>query len=196
MELILNIQKERHVIAIKGNHEEWMLETMNDYTKHSWIIGMEGLDTIKSYSETAENEIRKELTKYGREIIFHSRRISYDKFFDSIPNEHLDFLMNMKDYHVEDDYIFVHAGISVHEEDMNMMDTRKMRWGFEGFPEEYKGSRKIVYGHFSRKAILKNNKVVPYVRNRTICIDTGRFDILTIFVSPSDKIVQIGRPNR
>jgi serine/threonine protein phosphatase 1 len=184
------------VIAIKGNHEEWMLQTMNDYSKHSWIITMEGLSTIRSYSVIAENELRKEMMKHGNEIILDRRPMSYDKFFDSIPDEHLFFLTNMRDFHEEDDYVYVHAGISVHEEDMNKMDPRKMRWGFEGFPEEYKGNRKIVYGHFSRMAILKNNKVVPYIKNKTICIDTGKLNVLSVFISPSDKIVQIGRPIR
>ena len=31
LDLIIEIKKEREVIAIKGNHEEWMLETKNDY---------------------------------------------------------------------------------------------------------------------------------------------------------------------
>ena len=41
------------VVTLMGNHEEWMLSTMHDYTRHSWLIGAESFDTIASYSPEA-----------------------------------------------------------------------------------------------------------------------------------------------
>ncbi len=53
IDLILEKSDDYNIIALKGNHEEWMLNTLRDHSKHSWIISMEGLYTIKSYSQTA-----------------------------------------------------------------------------------------------------------------------------------------------
>src|SRR5271167_4994486 len=41
------------VVGLPGNHEQWMLRSLNDPTRHSWLVGMEGLETVKSYSEEA-----------------------------------------------------------------------------------------------------------------------------------------------
>jgi serine/threonine protein phosphatase 1 len=192
--LILKIKQQRDVIVIKGNHEEWMLQTKEDYSSHSWIISMEGLRTIKSYSAKVENELRQELRKYGMDIINDHKPISYDKFFSILPKEHLELFSSLKDYHIENDYVFVHAGISIDEEDINKMDPKKLRWGFEGFPEHYTGKRKVIYGHYSRKAKRVNDKIIPYVRNNTICIDTSGFGILSYFITPNNKMIQIGKP--
>ncbi|MBL8965756.1 MAG: metallophosphoesterase [Spirochaetaceae bacterium] len=48
VDLILEARNDIETIAIMGNHEEWMLQTKNDCAKHSWILSMEGLKTIRS----------------------------------------------------------------------------------------------------------------------------------------------------
>ena len=40
-------------IALRGNHEDWLLQTMRSFEAHSWLLGMNGLDTIRSYSVEA-----------------------------------------------------------------------------------------------------------------------------------------------
>ena len=37
------------VTCLRGNHEDWLLRTQQDYACHSWLLGMEGLDTVRSY---------------------------------------------------------------------------------------------------------------------------------------------------
>jgi len=51
------------VIALMGNHEDWLLRTYHDYTRHSWVLGMEAFDTIRSYSQEAEMLLRAELER-------------------------------------------------------------------------------------------------------------------------------------
>src|SRR5579872_6140200 len=36
------------VVGLLGNHEQWMLETSRDFTRHSWMMGMEAMETIQS----------------------------------------------------------------------------------------------------------------------------------------------------
>src|SRR3989442_11777396 len=38
------------IVCLCGNHEDWMLRTLRDPRRHSWLMGMEALDTIRSYS--------------------------------------------------------------------------------------------------------------------------------------------------
>ena len=42
-------QAEFPVTCLMGNHEDWMLRSYHDLTKHSWLVGMEA-ETIASYS--------------------------------------------------------------------------------------------------------------------------------------------------
>ncbi len=191
IDLILEMSQKYEVIAVKGNHEEWMLQTKDDYTSHSWIISMDGLKTIKSYSESVEEELKSELKANGIAIVNDHVPISYDKFFKVLPKAHLDFIENMRDYYIEGNYIFVHAGISTEYKDLDKMDRHNMRWGFEGFPEKYHGNKIVVYGHWSNKAVINGNQVITYQSNNTICIDTQKHNVLTIFIAPENKIVQI-----
>ena len=56
------------VVALTGNHEDWLLRTYRDYTRHSWVLGMEAFDTIRSYSPEAETLLRAELERAGTRI--------------------------------------------------------------------------------------------------------------------------------
>ena len=47
------------VVTLLGNHEEWLLRTLDDPTSHSWLLGMDGLTTIESYSPDAAAAVRE-----------------------------------------------------------------------------------------------------------------------------------------
>ena len=55
IERILDFQKagKAKVVTLLGNHEQWLMRTFHDHTRHSWILGMEALSTIQSYSPSA-----------------------------------------------------------------------------------------------------------------------------------------------
>src|SRR4051794_10496320 len=46
------------VILLRGNHEDWLLKTMRDYARHSWLNVMEAYATIESYSSAAAIALR------------------------------------------------------------------------------------------------------------------------------------------
>lgn len=48
------------VVTLLGNHDEWLLRTHEDYTRHSWLLGMEGFQTVESYSASAASRLREE----------------------------------------------------------------------------------------------------------------------------------------
>ena len=45
------------VVCLCGNHEDWMLRTFRDPRRHSWLMGMEALDTIRSAGEGARLQV-------------------------------------------------------------------------------------------------------------------------------------------
>lgn len=73
------------VIALMGNHENWLLRSYRDYTRHSWVPGMEAFDTIRSYSRQAEILLRAELARAGPQLVMDRVRIPYGIFFDHVP---------------------------------------------------------------------------------------------------------------
>jgi len=184
------------IVCIKGNHEEWFLETKLNYAKHSWILSMEGLKTIESYSKNAADIIKKEMKIKGPSIIMDNFSLPYNVFFDIVPSSHIELIESMVDYYEDEQCICVHAGISAKNERIEDMDTKKMKWGFEGFPEQYKKSKTVIYGHWSSKAKSENGKIIPYKVNKTICIDTQKYGILSVFVVPENMLISISKSNK
>jgi predicted MPP superfamily phosphohydrolase len=78
------------VVTLIGNHEDWMLKSLRDFTSHSWILGMEAFETIASYSVDAAANLRQELERAGSCLITERVRIGYEIFFDLVPREHLE----------------------------------------------------------------------------------------------------------
>src|SRR5690348_9487084 len=77
------------VICLLGNHEDWMLRTMRDHRRHSWLLGMEALTTIGSYSVDAALTIREALSRAGGKVYQEHCPLPYEAFFDRVPADHL-----------------------------------------------------------------------------------------------------------
>jgi serine/threonine protein phosphatase 1 len=102
-----------------------------------------------------------------------------------IPEEHLNFLKELKLYYETEDYIFVHAGLRPGKklEEQNEEDLLWIRESF--YFSEYKFPKTIVFGHTPFP--------VPLILNDRIGIDTGCVygGKLTAIELPSKKIYQI-----
>ena len=57
------------VVTLRGNHEDWMMESYRDPTRHFWFLGMEALDTIASYSEQAAEVLTREAERSGTNLV-------------------------------------------------------------------------------------------------------------------------------
>ena len=76
------------IIGLLGNHEQWMLRSMNDPTCHSWVVATEALETIISYSEEAAVKIMDAMAALGVRLFTGKMPLPYKEFFDAMPEEH------------------------------------------------------------------------------------------------------------
>ena len=88
VEALLGFQGEvsAKVVCLLGNHEDWLLRTRRDYRRHSWLLGMEAFDTIRSYSVEAAQTLRDVASKAGSALYLDHCALPYEAFFDCVPN--------------------------------------------------------------------------------------------------------------
>src|SRR5260370_5439224 len=56
--LAFSISTPATVVGLLGTHEEWLLRTFRNYTRHSWLLGIEGFQTVESYSRDAAEAVQ------------------------------------------------------------------------------------------------------------------------------------------
>ncbi len=61
------------VVYLRGNHEDWFLRTLRDHSRHTWLLGMEALDTIRSYSPEAARTLKEAISRAGAELFVGQR---------------------------------------------------------------------------------------------------------------------------
>lgn len=182
-----------HVVTLLGNHEDWLLKTIRNPTRHSWILGMEAFDTIASYSTDASDELRRAIRELGPRIVTEHAKLPYGIFLDKIPKTHLSFLMNLKPYYRTNEAVFVHGGINPSTGSVEEQDLDTLLWGVDGFPESYYGEDLIVYGHCDDAVVGLDGWPRPRLRIRAICVDTISHGVLTAIRLPDGCIIQSGR---
>ncbi len=144
-------------IHLKGNHEDFMLQFLDDPgVGDQWYLN--GGDTT--------------LASYGVErpmVIDRSDRFIAvrDRLRRKLPVEHLAFLRSLAMYHVEGDYLFVHAGIRP-----GRPMEKQQAWDLMWIREEFLSSNAdhgccVVHGH--------SISPEPDTRRNRIGIDTGAF---------------------
>lgn len=192
VERILRLKSEApfQVVTLLGNHEQWMLRSLHDPMRHSWLVGMEAMDTVKSYSEGAAEILTRAMEEYGSRLFFYKVALPYEAFFDAMPPEHLRFFRELKPYHRTPDVICVHGGLSL-DGILDPDDDNVHVWGPLGFPEEYEGRGEVVYGHRDNGIKDGDGSVYPCVdNNRTFGIDTISHGVLTAMRFPDRTVWQ------
>ncbi len=146
--IMLLIENKFHVVCLKGNHEFMFLESLNDFSaKINWIKNG-GDKTMLS---------------------FHTRRL------ESIPNKYIEFIKSFKLYHIENKYIFVHAGLNLnnenpYEDEVSMVWMRDVN---KFMHNEWLNDKYIIHGHNpTQKNELLDQLELDY---KIICIDNGCF---------------------
>ena len=182
------------VVTLRGNHEDWMLRSFADYRCHSWIFGMEAFDTIASYSAKAARMLREEIEHLGAKLYLEKARLPYDIFFDVVPQDHLDFFTKLRYSHVQEGIICVHGGVDPRAEDLGLQHPQTLLWGGTGFPEDYSGAEKVIYGHRNNAVLDHNGWPGPIIMsNGTYGIDTIAHGILTAIRLPDEHTFQSAR---
>lgn len=181
------------VVALLGNHEEWMLRTHEDYTRHSWLLGMEGFATVRSYSPGAADRLREEADELGPRMVLERVPLSYELFFQAVPYEHIAFLKNLKTFCRTPDAVCVHGGLNPKGGPVEVQLSDDLTWGGDGFPQEYKGEEFVLYGHADHPVIDENGWPHPRILGRTYGLDTISKGVLTTFRLPERLVLQSNR---
>ncbi len=190
--------RQRHgerAVFLTGNHEQWFSQTFHDHTKTSWILGMQGLSTIRSYSAEAAALLENEIRSIGISL-FQNEKIellSFRIFFDSMPKDHLEFLINgLTRYYACDGLICTHSGIRPNlplseqtEVDLYWNDPAKMM-------KSWKGPQTLVIGHRDTANIDTSLEGKPIIKEHIALLDTGAYKhgILTAVRFPDRKVLQ------
>ncbi len=172
VELILGLMEDFQVVPLMGNHEQWFLETMNDHSRNGWLLSMDGLTTIHSYSLEAALTIESEMRRPGE----RSRRkasYSYGEFFKAMPRAHVDFFRGLKPYFTTEGFIAAHAGLTMGLP-IESADAESLFWTeFSVLKKHWIGPEKLIVGHTPTYLIDEKLKGKPYLGRNLIVIDTG-----------------------
>lgn len=186
-------QVDAEVVCLIGNHEDWLLRTLRDHSRHSWLLGMEAFETIRSYSAEAAVAIREAMAGVGTALHMGRCALPYEAFVDRMPADHIRFFEGLRLYYQGADCLCVHGGLDVRIADVHEQTPDALIWGAEGFPEGYAGAEIVVYGHRDNAVVNAEGWPVPAVVGRTIGIDTISHGILTAIRLPDQRIYQSAR---
>jgi serine/threonine protein phosphatase 1 len=145
-------------VHLLGNHEQAMLDFLEDPAIGPAWLYYGGAATLYSYGINAQARPPE-----GAERFAHLSA----ELGQLLPSRHVRFLRRLSLYHMEGDYLFVHAGIrpGVAIERQKADDLLYIRDEFLNFREPHE--RIVVHGH-----TITND---PDVRPNRIGIDTGAF---------------------
>jgi serine/threonine protein phosphatase 1 len=197
VEAVLGFQRqaEAEVVCLLGNHEDWLLRTLCDYSRHSWLLGMEAFDTIRSYSVEAAVALHEAMASAGPALYLGHHALPYEAFVDRLPADHIRFLEDLRLYCRTADCLCVHGGLDPRIADVHNQPPGALIWGAGDFPNGYEGPEIVVYGHRNNAVLNADNWPVPMVVGRTIGIDTISHGILTAIRLPDQRLFQSARYN-
>jgi serine/threonine protein phosphatase 1 len=144
-------------IFLKGNHEASLLQFLEDEEHGPQWFAYGGDATLYSYGVSAPRS-STDLAGLHR---------AQSEFAQKLPPEHRDFFARLQLTHIEDDYLFVHAGLrpGVAIENQNADDLLWIRDEFLRSNAEF--GKIVVHGHSISEE--------PTIRHNRIGIDTGAF---------------------
>lgn len=181
------------VVCLRGNHEDWMLRTLDDHQRHSWLIGMDAFDTIRSYSPNAVDALRRAIEAAGPEMFSNRQPLPYDEFFDAVPEAHISFFRGLEPYYRGADGICVHAGLDPGGKPVESQPLNALLHGADGFPRDYLGAETVAYGHWNNADLDEHGWPRPRVVGATIGVDTISHGVLTAVRLADRRVFQSSR---
>ena len=144
-------------VYLSGNHEEMRLAFLDDASVGPMWMFNGGDATLLSYGVGPTEGVTIEQKHREMQIGLHQ----------NLPRTHLEFLRSLKLYHVENDYLFVHAGL-VPGQPIETQSAEDLLWIREEFIDsEADHGKCVVHGH----TIVAE----PDIRANRIAIDTGAY---------------------
>lgn len=155
IELLMAPSPRRRVV-LRGNHEEMMLRFLEDPSKFAAWRHVGAFETLMSYGLSRRPATKpREFAQLRKDCL------------DAIPETHLLFLRSTQLWHLDGDYLFVHAGVrpGVAFVDQQMEDLLWIREPFLSFTGDF--GKHVVHGHTPVDA--------PQVFANRTNIDTGAY---------------------
>jgi serine/threonine protein phosphatase 1 len=181
------------VVTLLGNHEQWLMRTYNDHTKHSWLLGMEAFETIRSYSPEAETKLKRETEKAGLRLIINHVALPYGFFFRAIPKEHIEFFKGLRSFYQTPEAVYVHGGVNPEIDRVEDQEPEDLIWGNDDFPDRYRGHDMVIYGHVCKPEFDSKGWPNPRIKGKTWGLDTICQGVLTALRLPEKMIIQSDR---
>jgi serine/threonine protein phosphatase 1 len=181
------------VVCLLGNHEDWMLRTRADYSRHSWLLGMQPFETIRSYSADAERMLRDAIGGAGLNLYLGKCELPYGVFFDAMPESHRAFFSSLALCLETADCICVHAGLDPDVPALADQTFEWLVWSKADFQDTYRGEVPVVYGHWNNADIDAAGWPHPRIIGNTIGVDTSRHGVLTAIRLPDRRVFQSAR---
>lgn len=123
-----------NVIAIQGNHESMMLESILKSLEPRWWMNNGGWTTLNSYGH--EPRLSPNLTPFWDFVNY-----------GVVPEEHIKFIGAMPMYYETPAQVFVHAGIPDNSIPLDKQDKEKMQWMMYGLDGGGYQGKHVVHGH-------------------------------------------------
>jgi serine/threonine protein phosphatase 1 len=181
------------VVCLCGNHEDWLLKTMRNHRRHSWLTGMEAWDTIRSYSIDAERALRDAVAGAGLGFFLGMSALPYEVFFDAVPKAHLEFFRGLGIFHESADCLCVHGGLDPAIACVADQPRDSLIWGTDAFQLRYDGAATVVYGHWNNAEVGADRWPRPRILGHTIGVDTIAHGVLTAVRLPDRQVFQSAR---
>jgi serine/threonine protein phosphatase 1 len=181
------------VVCLRGNHEDWMLRTRQNHTKHSWLTSMDALETIRSYSPDAARTLRNAMREPGLRLYLGGCRLPYEPFFAAMPASHHEFFDTLNRSFEAEGCFYSHAGVDPAVSGFDQQTEEALLWGILGFPRAYSGDTTVVYGHWNNAVVDASRWPRPRMTASTIGIDTSAHGVLTAIRMPDRRVFQSAR---
>ncbi len=119
---LLELSTKCNLVPLLGNHEEMMLEVVRDEKSPYHWLQCGGMDTLDSYGFSGDMRV--------------------------IPPEHRKFFDELKDYHEEEDFFFVHANYDP-QLPLDQQPIDLLRWVklTEFVPPPHRNGKRAICGH-------------------------------------------------
>jgi serine/threonine protein phosphatase 1 len=158
-------------VFLKGNHEVYMLGFMTHPQENVLWLDYGGREALMSYGVKPPSLNQTDLNRAALELE------------TNLPTTHLYFLKNLQNYHIIDDYFFVHAGIDpdIAFDKQSELALTSIRTKFINHTGHFQG-KKIIHGHTPVEK--------PDLQKHRINLDTGAYltGVLTIGIFEKDTV--------
>jgi serine/threonine protein phosphatase 1 len=142
VERLLQLRDECRLICIRGNHEEMLLGALENERLHSQWLNVGGMETLNSYE--------------------------FCGGIDVIPQSHLDFLSEFRDYYENGTLIFTHANYDADVEFGEQL-PHALRWQLlePPWPAPHMSGKTVIVGHSE----MPDREILDL--GHVVCLDTG-----------------------